>query len=62
MVYIVAVQTVTRNCQNDTCVQDHLKPSYYCVDPTFVKNLYGTEVLGRNPTDRGRKIRIQYGV
>ena len=31
------------------------KPSYYCVDSTFVKNLYGTEGLGRNPTDRGRK-------
>ena len=30
-------------------------PSYYCVDSTFVKNLYGTEGLGRNPTDRGRR-------
>ena len=30
------------------------QPSYYCIDSTFVKNLYGTEGLGRNPTDRGR--------
>ena len=28
---------------------------YYCVDSTYVKNLYGIEGVGRNPTDRGRK-------
>jgi len=28
--------------------------SGYIVDTTFVKNVYGSDVLGRNPTDRGR--------
>jgi transposase len=30
--------------------QDHV-----VVDTTFVKNVFGKDVLGRNPTDRGRK-------
>ena len=31
------------------------RPKYYCIDSTFVKNQYGRDVVGRNPTDRGRK-------
>lgn len=30
-------------------------PAYYCIDSTFVKNQYGTEGVGRNPADRGRR-------
>ena len=30
-------------------------PKYYCIDSSFVKNMYGRDCLGRNPTDRGRK-------
>ncbi len=29
--------------------------SFLVVDTTFVKNVFGTDVVGRNPTDRGRK-------
>jgi len=28
---------------------------HYAMDSTFVKNQYGRDVVGRNPTDRGRK-------
>ena len=28
---------------------------YYCIDSTFVKNIYGMNCTGRNPTDRGRR-------
>jgi len=28
---------------------------FYAIDSTYVKNLYGRDCLGRNPTDRGRK-------
>lgn len=28
---------------------------YFALDSTFVKNMYGRDVVGRNPTDRGRK-------
>jgi hypothetical protein len=28
---------------------------HYCIDSTLVKNQYGKDCLGRNPTDRGRK-------
>ena len=31
------------------------RPRYYCVDSSFVKNIYGSDCVGRNPTDRGRK-------
>lgn len=27
---------------------------YVAIDSTYVKNVYGTDVVGRNPTDRGR--------
>ena len=27
----------------------------YCIDSSFVKNKYGRDCTGRNPTDRGRK-------
>ena len=27
---------------------------YMCIDTTFVKNFYGRDYIGRNPTDRGR--------
>ena len=30
------------------------RPRYCCVDSTFVKNVYGADCIGRNPTDRGR--------
>ena len=30
------------------------RPRYCCVDSTFVKNVYGVDCVGRNPTDRGR--------
>ena len=29
--------------------------TFLAIDTTFVKNVFGTDVLGRNPTDRGRK-------
>lgn len=28
---------------------------YYCIDSTYVKNIYGRDCVGRNPTDRGRR-------
>ena len=31
------------------------RPRYYAVDSSFVKNIYGSDCVGRNPTDRGRK-------
>lgn len=31
------------------------KSRYYCIDSTYVKNVYGRDCTGRNPTDRGRK-------
>jgi putative transposase len=31
------------------------RPRHYAIDSTFVKNIYGRDVVGRNPTDRGRK-------
>ena len=32
----------------------HHPAKYYCIDSTMVKNQYGIECKGRNPTDRGR--------
>ena len=29
--------------------------TFLAIDTSFVKNVFGTDVLGRNPTDRGRK-------
>jgi putative transposase len=29
--------------------------TFLAIDTTFVKNVFGTDVLGRNPTDRGKK-------
>ena len=31
------------------------RPRYCAIDSTFVKNMYGRDCIGRNPTDRGRK-------
>ena len=31
------------------------RSKYYCIDSSFVKNIYGGDCTGRNPTDRGRK-------
>ena len=31
------------------------RPKYYCVDSSYVKNIYGRNCTGRNPTDRGRQ-------
>ena len=31
------------------------RPKFCCVDSTYVKNIYGIDCVGRNPTDRGRK-------
>ena len=28
---------------------------FQCIDASFVKNIYGKDCVGRNPTDRGRK-------
>jgi transposase len=33
----------------------HHPVKYYCVDSTFIKNVYGTDCIGRSPVDRGRK-------
>ena len=30
-------------------------PTRYCIDSSFVKNAYGRQGIGRNPTDRGRR-------
>lgn len=30
-------------------------PRHYCIDSTLVKNQFGRDCLGRNPTDRGRR-------
>ena len=30
------------------------RPNFFCMDTTFVKNVYGADCIGRNPTDRGR--------
>ena len=31
------------------------RPKYYCIDSSFVKNVFGVDCTGRNPTDRGRR-------
>ena len=31
------------------------KLRFQCIDTTFVKNIYGQDCLGRNPTDRGNQ-------
>ena len=31
------------------------RPRYYCIDSSFIKNMYGVNCTGRNPTDRGRQ-------
>jgi len=31
------------------------RPKHYAIDSTFIKNMYGRDSVGRNPTDRGRK-------
>ena len=31
------------------------RSKFYCIDSSFVKNVYGRDCLGRNPTDRGRR-------
>ena len=31
------------------------RPRYLCLDSSYVKNIYGRDVVGRNPTDRGRR-------
>ena len=31
------------------------RPKYYCIDSSYVKNVYGRDCTGRNPTDRGRR-------
>ena len=31
------------------------KDEYHIIDSTFIKNVYGIDCVGRNPTDRGRK-------
>ena len=31
------------------------RPKYYCIDSSYVKNIYGRDCTGRNPTDRGRR-------
>ena len=33
----------------------HNATTHCCVDSTFVKNVFGRDCIGRNPTDRGRK-------
>ena len=33
----------------------HHPEKYYCVDSTFIKNVYGTDCVGKSPVDRGRK-------
>lgn len=31
------------------------RPQHYCIDSSFVKNVFGIDCTGRNPTDRGRR-------
>ena len=31
------------------------RPKFYSVDSSYVKNIYGRDCTGRNPTDRGRR-------
>lgn len=31
------------------------RPKHYCIDSSFVKNVFGIDCTGRNPTDRGRR-------
>ena len=35
--------------------QRRTRTRFQCIDSTFVKNIYGRDCIGRNPTDRGRK-------
>ena len=34
--------------------RNHHPAKYYCIDSTMIKNQYGVDCKGRNPTDRGR--------
>lgn len=31
------------------------RTKYHCIDSSYIKNIYGRDCVGRNPTDRGRK-------
>ena len=33
----------------------NIKSKYYATDTSFIKNIFGIDLLGKNPTDRGRK-------
>ena len=33
----------------------NIKSKYYATDSSFIKNIFGIDLLGKNPTDRGRK-------
>ena len=33
----------------------HRRPKFCCIDSSYVKNIYGRNYTGRNPTDRGRR-------
>ena len=30
------------------------RPKFYCIDSSFVKNQFGVDCVGENPTDRGK--------
>lgn len=38
-----------------TLYQRKRMAKHYCIDSSFVKNIYGRDCTGRNPTDRGRR-------
>lgn len=44
----------TLYCQMLRRYKRRYKTEFYCIDSTYVKNLFGVEGMGRNPTDRGR--------
>lgn len=37
------------------CRRKRRDGTFLAIDTTFVKNVFGTDVVGRNPTDRGKK-------
>ena len=63
MAYDKFIRIYTRNRRNS-----RHKIKKHIIDTTFVKNIYGRDCVGRNPTDRGRKatkmsvITDEYGV
>ena len=45
----------TAYCRLLRLYRRHRRPRFCCIDSSYVKNIYGLDCTGRNPTDRRRR-------